>query len=576
MADGFQERNAEGFVDISPSAVPHAIRIVDVVEDGEHSFELNIQALEQVLLDPSVADKKVSVIGVAGAYRKGKSFLLNFFLRYLTWKSEHDSSTHQSSDGDWMAPNEPLRGFSWRGGSERETNGILIWSKPFIVKNRAGEQVAVILMDTQGSFDSQSTVKDCATIFALSTMISSVQIYNLSQNIQEDDLQHLHLFTDYGRLAMESSDSDAKPFQSLQFLVRDWSFPYEAEFGLEGGQTILDKRLQISDKQHPELQQLRKYIHSCFGDISCFLMPHPGLKVATNPHFDGRMHDIEPSFQEMLRVLVPRLMDSSNLVMKEINGQKITCRELVEYFKAYIKIFQGQDLPEPKSMLLATAEANNFAAVAKAKAVYQRMMEEVCGGETPYMSTAELNDEHEKCKNEAVREFRNTRKLGGVEFSIQFLDKLESDLADSYEHFLKVNNGKNLFKSMRTPAVLVSLMIGDYIFQEFFQMLGLNGIAGIFSSILVIVIGALSIWAYSRYSGSLREVASWIDDAVTYVWTNFISPNAGNMGALGGAIQLQDRIENATSGSSQKRAGGNTSASSSNPSYSTGRKVKNY
>ena len=26
------------------------------------------------------------------------------------------------------------------------------------------------------------------------------------------------------------------------------------------------------------------------------------------------------------------------------------------------------------------------------------MMEEVCGGETPYMSTAELNDEHEKCK----------------------------------------------------------------------------------------------------------------------------------------------------------------------------------
>lgn len=48
-------------------------------------------------------------------------------------------------------------------------------------------------MDTQGAFDSQSTVKDCATVFALSTMTSSVQVYNISQNIQEDDLQHLQV-----------------------------------------------------------------------------------------------------------------------------------------------------------------------------------------------------------------------------------------------------------------------------------------------------------------------------------------------------------------------------------------------
>lgn len=37
-------------------------------------------------------------------------------------------------------------------------------------------QVAVLLMDTQGTFDSQSTLRDSATVFALSTMISSIQV----------------------------------------------------------------------------------------------------------------------------------------------------------------------------------------------------------------------------------------------------------------------------------------------------------------------------------------------------------------------------------------------------------------
>ena len=42
----------------------------------------------------------------------------------------------------------------------------------------------------------------------------SVLVYNLTQNIQEDDLQHLNMFTEYGRLAME--DTGDTPFQRLQ------------------------------------------------------------------------------------------------------------------------------------------------------------------------------------------------------------------------------------------------------------------------------------------------------------------------------------------------------------------------
>lgn len=57
-----------------------------VVATEEHSFELDEEALAKVLLDDSIKDKKVAVISVAGAFRKGKSFLLDFFLRYLDRK----------------------------------------------------------------------------------------------------------------------------------------------------------------------------------------------------------------------------------------------------------------------------------------------------------------------------------------------------------------------------------------------------------------------------------------------------------------------------------------------------------
>lgn len=91
------------------------------------------------------------------------------------------------------------------------------------------------------------------------------------------------LFTEYGRLAME--EVYEKPFQvrssdhferdelchlevvqlllfvlleeqkvlillslsvqTLMFLIRDWSYPYEHPYGLEGGQSFLEKRLQV-------------------------------------------------------------------------------------------------------------------------------------------------------------------------------------------------------------------------------------------------------------------------------------------------------------------------------------------
>lgn len=55
---------------------------------------------------------------------------------------------------DWMGPpDSPLVGFSWKKGSNRETSGIVIWSDIFLHTTHFGEDVAIILADTQGLFD---------------------------------------------------------------------------------------------------------------------------------------------------------------------------------------------------------------------------------------------------------------------------------------------------------------------------------------------------------------------------------------------------------------------------------------
>ncbi|XP_063738939.1 atlastin-2-like isoform X2 [Eleginops maclovinus] len=485
--------------------VARPVQIV-VADEEEHSFSLQEEALERLLLKEEVQDLNVVVVSVAGAFRKGKSFLLDFMLRYMYTQSESWVGTEE----------EPLTGFSWRGGCERETTGILAWSEVFVVKKPDGCKVAVLLIDTQGAFDSQSTIKDCATLFALSTMTSSVMVYNLSQNVQEDDLQHLQLFTEYGRLAME--EVYEKPFQSLMFLIRDWSYPYEHPYGLEGGQSFLEKRLQVKQNQHEELQNVRKHIHSCFSNIGCFLLPHPGLKVATNPHFDGRLRDIDDEFKKELVNLVPTLLSPENLVEKEIGGVKITCRDLLQYFKAYMKIYQGEELPHPKSMLQATAEANNLAAVAGAKDLYNKGMEQVCGGDKPYINPAELERRHLELRQASVKHFRGVKKMGGEEFCRRYQEQLEAELDETYSNFSKHNDGKNIFFAARTPATLFAVMFIMYVVSMVTGFVGINSVAVLCNLVMGVALTALCIWAYAKYSGEFREVGGVIDQVAETLW----------------------------------------------------------
>uniref|UniRef100_A0A2I3G5X5 GB1/RHD3-type G domain-containing protein n=1 Tax=Nomascus leucogenys TaxID=61853 RepID=A0A2I3G5X5_NOMLE len=462
----FQITIIRGAGDAMESSKPGPVQVV-LVQKDQHSFELDEKALASILLQDHIRDLDVVVVSVTGAFRKGKSFILDFMLRYLY-------SQKESGHSNWLGdPEEPLTGFSWRGDLIQKPLGF-----------RSGVKFSL--------WRSQSTVKDCATIFALSTMTSSVQIYNLSQNIQEDDLQQLQLFTEYGRLAMD--EIFQKPFQTLMFLVRDWSFPYEYSYGLQGGM-----RLQVKEHQHEEIQNVRNHIHSCFSDVTRFLLPHPGLQVATSPDFEGKLKDIAGEFKEQLQALILYVLNPSKLMEKEINGSKVACRGLLEFFKAYIKIYQGEDLPHPKSMLQATAEANNLAGVASAKDIYYKNMKEVCGGEKPYFSPDILEEKHCEFKRLALDHCKKTNKMGGKDFSFRY------------------QQDKNVFSTFRTPAVLFTGIVPLYVASGLTGFISLEVVAKLFNCMVGLLLIALLTWGYIRYSGQYRELGGAIDFGAAYV-----------------------------------------------------------
>jgi len=194
------------------------IQIISTGEgEDEGKFILEKANLASII-DQVPKDVKVSVVSVVGAFRTGKSFLLTLFLRYLRHGSCEDiSEGWMFCDGESISEGnrndkaavggaggggggegegggevESAQSFAWRGGHDRMTTGIWMWSLPFIYTKKSGERLAVLLMDTQGMFDNETTVSLTAQIFGISTLVSSYQIYNV-QNRYTSNHAHTHI-----------------------------------------------------------------------------------------------------------------------------------------------------------------------------------------------------------------------------------------------------------------------------------------------------------------------------------------------------------------------------------------------
>ena len=145
---------------------------------------------------------------------------------------------------------------------------------------------------------------------------------------------------------------------------------------------------------------------------------------------------------------------------------------------------------------------------------------QLCGADNPYLSPEKLQEKHKEIMEACITQFRSTRKLGGGLYSERYEKKLEEQIKEAYELFVKRNESKHILNAYRTPVVLTLLIVLSYIVSSILDFLGVESLSKTAVWGLYVPLLLVAVWMYVRYSGNFREVGEMIDNVTTAVWEN--------------------------------------------------------
>lgn len=455
--------------DLPPPGRPLQIVKIDLETNRVVLGEEELQIMEDALRRSGV--QKVAVVGVMGAFRTGKSFLLDMMLRYLregkggmekfdnecevpAWAMEKNVPAWALRCGDTLlegregGASTELSGFTWRPGMEKCTEGVWLWSEVF-VRKAGDEDVAVVLMDTQGAWDARMTKEQSATVFGLTTLVTSRLIYNVSKQIQQDKIENLLYFTDFARAALRTqggktelstASGPLKPFQKLEFLVRDWPhFPEGAT--VKEGRTMMQSHLrQYMDPEVTEDTNSVEALEQAFNDIDIWCLPHPSLEIE-RASWTGDLAVVEPSFWRFIDSYMDKVFGPKELKAKTTLGTEITVDTFATVLREFTASFKNA-APQAKSF----AEAMEASTSLTAKDIAMKLLKKTMNEEAGEMSDALAPKEFEKVASNALEkaeaEFKGKAIFGSTENIRKVAAELKADATDELRRLREENERK--------------------------------------------------------------------------------------------------------------------------------------
>jgi len=434
-------------------------RKVEVNEDALAHLEARLR---------TVGTQKVAIVSVMGAFRTGKSFLLDLFLRFLRYddSSIEDNVPVPPRGGTedfpvprWMtaagsvvdgATNNSCSGFRFKGGMDACTEGIWVWSEPFL-RSINGKPVALLLMDTQGAWDSNMTKEQSATVFGLTAVLSSKQIYNIHMQIQEDKVENLAYFMRFAQAAIRQASNELdnhvaveRPFQSLDFVVRDWRH-FKDNWTVEQCREQMAEHLSrhVNPKKVVE-NSTAEALQSMFQRISCFCFPHPGLAIEKET-WSGDIKDISPDFVRFMDVYA-RQVFSEDLDTKTILGSELSTMTLPMVVRHFVVAFHEA---APAAMSFTQAMTNATVLLAKEQAMksYTKKMDGAAHSAPRGMDPKQLEDLNRQISAEIQKEFERVTIFGSDSTRKETWDSIRDSLQAVFKRY-EDDNDRRLEKAL--------------------------------------------------------------------------------------------------------------------------------
>lgn len=206
-------------------------------------------------------------------------------------------------------------GFGVSPGTRPNTRGILFWNEPFIIRGKDRKDICLLVMDTQGLWDYETTNEFNVCVFGLSAVLSSFLIFNSKNSLNMDQLK---LFSNLSEFS-KGVASHLKAFQQLNFLIRDF-----ADYNPD-----IDDRTKVKEHSRNllnlwmDMEQTKKEVEridNCFEQFDVVCFPKPGDIDAAN--YDGSIKKIKPLFMCILSDYIVRIV--KEIQPRRINGDELT------------------------------------------------------------------------------------------------------------------------------------------------------------------------------------------------------------------------------------------------------------
>eukprot|EP01012_Entosiphon_sulcatum_P040746 TRINITY_DN54452_c0_g1_i1.p1 TRINITY_DN54452_c0_g1~~TRINITY_DN54452_c0_g1_i1.p1 ORF type:complete len:807 (-),score=188.73 TRINITY_DN54452_c0_g1_i1:127-2547(-) len=368
------------------------------------------------------------VISVAGAYRSGKSFLLNQLAGFL------------AKDG----------GFPLGGTVSSCTQGILA-----ACVQVEGERV--LLLDTEGLYDFQRTNEHDIVTLCCAVLLASCFVFNSVGVLESQSIDKLSVVLEVANKVRPGLEEDSENFDEVfpefVWVLRDFFLELTDEIPQYLERALRDEKVPVKSGPTRDSMlhrnELRFTMRNWFKRRTLKTLPRPVVDEEALLDVESHLGELSPKFVKSFELLAEHLIHQTGYFC--LQGAEASGAAFVAWARLIVAAMMSDKMPSIPTMMGAVVSGVNNAAVQTAVKAYTEQMQLDQSAEP--VSAAHLEERHELALALAESLFESNRMGGAADAR----SELHNQVSAAYE----VVCSKNYKRSERFNIAVLNRLAQD-------------------------------------------------------------------------------------------------------------------